>query len=114
MSDIKLDMDLNQEDTDHNLEQMEVEISQARAYVCQEITRYSVEILEYYSNKFGKNQALGLTIESVSESLGNLISLVTEDHQAEVLHTSQQVVAQGIINQQELIAELAYGQVGHA
>jgi hypothetical protein len=90
------------------------ERDQARDYVCGEITRYAVEILEYYSKKLGKNDALGMTIECFSECLGNLVSLVHEDNQSEVLESSQQVIHQGLINQQELIAEMAYGQVGHA
>ena len=90
------------------------EREQARTYVCGEITRYAVEILEFYNTKLGKNESLALTIESVSESLGNLISLVHEDHLEEVLSSSLEVIREGISNQQEVIAELAYGQVGHA
>lgn len=103
-------------DTDElDLDQTENEEREhARQYVCGEITRYAVEILEFYSKKLGKNNALGMTIECFSECLGNLVSLVHEDHQAEVLESSQQVIYQGLINQQETIAELAYGQVGHA
>lgn len=90
------------------------ERDQARQYVCSEITRYAVEILEFYSKSLGKNEALGLTIESLSESLGNLISLVHENNQSEVLEASQCVIHQGMINQAEMIATICYGQVGHA
>lgn len=115
MSDLKPEWDTlpDVEDDDLDLQDQE-ERAQAREYVCGEITRYAVEILDYYSKKLGKNDALGITIESLSESLGNLISLVHEDHQAEVLADSQQVVHQGLLNQQELIAALRYDQVGHA
>jgi hypothetical protein len=114
MTDIKWESDLAQDDTDTSLTSSTEERSQAREYVCGEITRYAVEIFEFYSNKMGKNDALALTIECLSESLGNMISLVSESHQHEVLTASQDVVQQGILNQQELIAELTYGQVGHA
>lgn len=114
MSDTKLDSDLTQEDTDSSLSHSTEMRSQAREYVCGEITRYAVEIFEFYSNKMGKNDSLALTIECLSESLGNMISLVSESNQQEVLTASQDVIRQGILNQQELIAELTYGQVGHA
>lgn len=117
MSDLKLDSDLLSEDddlTDPQHAELAQERSQARTYVCAEITRYAVEILEFYNSKLGKNESLALTIESVSESLGNLISLVHEDHLEEVLSSSLEVIREGISNQQEVIAELAYGQVGHA
>lgn len=85
-----------------------------RQYVTTEITRYAVEIFEYYSEKMGKNEGLAITIESLSESLGNMISLCKEEFQPEVLSTSQAVIYEGLISQQELIAEMAYGHVGHA
>lgn len=114
MSDIKLDSDSITDDVDGEDPHTSEERSQARDYVCGELTRYAVEIIEFYSNKMGKNDALALTIECVSESLGNLISLVHESHQPEVLQASQEVIYQGLINQQELIAQITYGQVGHA
>lgn len=115
MSDLKLDCDLNTDDELAELsEELQAERAQARTYVCAEITRYAVEILEFYNNKLGKNESLALTIESVSESLGNLISLVHEAHQEDVLNSSVAVIRQGISNQQEVIAELTYGQIGHA
>jgi hypothetical protein len=114
MSDIKLDSDSIQDDVDGEDLYKSEERSQARDYVCGEITRYAVDIMEFYSNKMGKNEALALTIECLSESLGNLISLVHESHQPEVLSASQDVIHQGLINQQELIAQITYGQVGHA
>lgn len=86
----------------------------ARQQAAGEITKYAVDFLEYYSPKIGKNLALGIAIESLSESLGNLISLVKEDHQNEVIDNSHQVMLQGIIQQQKMIAEIAYGQVGTA
>lgn len=86
----------------------------ARCYVTAEITRYAVDIFEFYAEKMGKNEALAITIESLSESLGNLISLCKEEYQEEVMQSSQAVIHQGIISQQELIAEMAYGHVGHA
>ena len=117
MSDLKPDVELILDD-DHDLDlidpELQAERAQARTYVCAEITRYAVEILEFYNAKLGKNESLALTIESVSESLGNLISLVHEDHHEEVLASSWEVVREGITHQQEVIAELTYGQVGHA
>lgn len=117
MSDLKLDTDLMMEDefdADATHQEIQEERALARTYVCAEITRYAVEILEFYNNKMGKNESLALTIESVSESLGNLISLVHEDYHEEVLSSSMEVIREGISNQQEMIAELTYGQVGHA
>jgi len=119
MSDLKLDSDLCSDDENDDLADTELaELAQERAnardYVCAEITRYAVEILEFYNNKLGKNESLALTIECLSESLGNLISLVHEDHHEEVLSSSWEVVREGITNQQEVIAKLAYGHVGHA
>lgn len=79
-----------------------------------ELTTYSVEMLDYFTGTMGKNAALGLCIEALSETLGNMISLVKDDNQAEVLHTANQVIQQGLICQQEVIAEMVYGQVGHS
>ena len=115
MSDLKLDTDLMlDDDPDYQEQELHEERMLAKTYVCAEITRYAVEILEFYNNKLGKNESLALTIESVSESLGNLISLVHEECHEEVITSSMEVVRQGISNQQEVIAELTYGQVGHA
>lgn len=86
----------------------------ARQYVTGELTRVSIQILEFYTKNLGRNEALAVTIESVSETLGNLISLVKEEHQQEVVDSASVVIQQGLLSQQELIAELAYGQVGHA
>jgi hypothetical protein len=86
----------------------------ARAYASGEITRYSVAMLEFYSDKMPRNEALGLLIESLSVSLGNLISLVKEDHQEETIESANQVIQIGLLAQSELIATMAYGQVGHA
>jgi flagellar biosynthesis/type III secretory pathway protein FliH len=87
---------------------------QAREYITSELTRYSVEILEFYNDKIGKNESLAITIESLSETLGNLISLVKEEYQQEVMDSANQVIHQGLISQQEIIAQMAYGQLGHA
>jgi hypothetical protein len=87
---------------------------QARDYVVGEITRYSVDILEFYSDKLGKSEALAITIESLSEALGSMISLVKEEYQQEVVSSAGEVIQQGLISQQKLIAEMAYGMVGHA
>jgi hypothetical protein len=86
----------------------------ARQYVTGELTKVSIQILEFYTKNLGRNEALAVTIESVSETLGNLISLVKEEHQQEVVDSASVVIQQGLLSQQELIAELAYGQVGHA
>lgn len=86
----------------------------ARQHAAGEITKYAVDLMEYYSENLGNNIALGLAIESISETLGNLISLVKEDHQNEVIDTARQVMMQGIISQQKMIAEITYGQVGTA
>ena len=84
----------------------------ARQQATGEITKYAVEFLEYHSQTIGKNLALGIAIEAVSESLGNLISLVKDIHQSEVIDSAHQVMLQGILSQQKIIAEIAYGQVG--
>ena len=84
------------------------------SYVAAEVSRYAVEILEFYSTKMDKNQALAITIEGVAETLGNLISLVAENNQPDVITDSHAVINRSLSQQQELIAQLAYGQVGHA
>ena len=118
MSDLKLNSDLLSDDDDDLSDATDSELEQERAYardyVCAEITRYAVDILDFYNSKLGKNESLALTIECLSESLGNLISLVHEDYHTEVLQSSMEVIRQGISNQQEVIATLTYGQVGHA
>lgn len=96
------------DDTD---DQTYLEVRQGATH---ELTTYSVEMLDYYTESMGKNAALGLCIEALSETLGNMISLVKDDNQAEVLETANQVIQQGLLSQQELIAEMVYGQVGHS
>ena len=86
----------------------------AREYATQELTKYSVEMFEYYTQHLSKNEALGVVIEALSESLGNMISLVSDSNQTEVLDTANLVIQQGILNQCKRVAELSYGQVGHA
>lgn len=96
-------------------DQSEVSLADdARTYATSELTRYSVEMLEYYSEAMGKSTALGIVIEALSESLGNMISLVKDQNQPEVLDGVNLVIQQGITNQSKLVAEMAYGQVGHA
>lgn len=87
---------------------------QVRVYATGQLTKFSVEILEFYSTTLGKNEALAVCIESLSETLGNLISLVSQAHQQEVVESASLVIQQGILGQQKLIDELAYGQIGHA
>lgn len=77
-------------------------------------TKQSVELYEKYSAILGKNDALGLVIEALSTSLGNVISLVGEEHQQEVIESVNEVIQQGLVDQMEMIAELAYGSIGHA
>jgi hypothetical protein len=98
-------------DHDDADEQTYLEIRQSATH---EITTYSVEMFEYYTETMGKNAALGLCIEALSETLGNMISLVKDDNQADVLNTANLVIQQGLICQQEIIAEMVYGQVGHS
>jgi translation initiation factor RLI1 len=86
----------------------------AREYATQELTKYSVEMFEYYTRHLSKSEALGVVIEALSESLGNMISLVSDSNQLEVLDTANLVIQQGILNQCKRVAELSYGQVGHA
>lgn len=92
-------------------EQTYLEVRQGATH---ELTTYSVEMFDYYTKTMGKNAALGLCIEALSETLGNMISLVKDDNQAEVLDTANLVIQQGLLSQQEVIAALVYGQVGHA
>jgi len=99
--------------TRDNSDQDEVDGDTARMHVTGELTKYSVEILEFYSESLGKNVALGMIIESLSETLGNVISLVKEEHQQEVIESAGLVIQQGLVAQQKMIDELTYGQVGH-
>lgn len=85
-----------------------------RQRVTGELTKLSVALFEHYSESMGKNEALGMLIESLSETLGNMISLVADDHQQDVIDSSHLVILQGLNSQSEAIALLAYGQVGHA
>lgn len=98
----------------HNSDQEELDGDTARMHVTGELTKYSVEILEFYGEALGKNVALGMIIESLSETLGNVISLVKEEHQQEVIASAGLVIQQGVITQQKMIDELTYGQVGHS
>jgi hypothetical protein len=88
--------------------------NEAREYATHELTKYSVEMFEYYTTHLGKSEALGIVIEALSESLGNMISLVSDHNQSEVLDTANLVIQQGILNQCKMVAEITYGQVGHA
>ena len=99
--------------THTNSDQDELDGDTARMHVTGELTKYSVEILEFYSESLGKNVALGMIIESLSETLGNVISLVKEEHQQEVIVSAGLVIQQGLVAQQKMIDELTYGQVGH-
>lgn len=86
----------------------------AKDYATNELTNYCVDMLEYYSDSLGRSQALGVVIEALSESLGNMISLVKEGHQDQVISDVHAVINQGMINQTKLVAEMQYGAVGHA
>jgi hypothetical protein len=79
-----------------------------------ELTKLSVALFEHYTATMGKNAALGLMIESLSETLGNMISLVADEHQQEVIDSANEVIQQGLTSQQEEISLLMYGVVGHA
>jgi hypothetical protein len=85
-----------------------------RAVATQQLTQFSVELFEEFTQLTDKNNALGFVIEALSETLGNMISLVKEDYQQEVIATANEVIQQGLMAQQELIAAMNYGQVGHA
>jgi len=85
-----------------------------RQRITGELTKLSVALFEHYSDSMGKNTALGLMIESLSETLGNMISLVADEEQQTVIDSANLVIQQGLTSQQENIALLAYGQVGHA
>jgi len=114
MSDTKSDpFDSDVFDTEHDAHESQ-DPTLITSYVAAEVSRYAVEILEFYSAKMDKNQALAITIEGVAEALGNLISLVAENNQSEVITDSHQVINRSLSQQQELIAQLAYGRVGHA
>ena len=79
-----------------------------------EITNNSIETFELLCKTFDRNESLGIIIEALSKSLGNMISLVTEDHQQDVIETANELIQQGLVDQQEVIAEMAYGFIGHA
>ena len=85
-----------------------------RQRVTGELTKLSVALFEHYSETMGKNEALGMLIESLSETLGNMISLVADDYQQEVISSANLVILQGLTSQTECIALLEYGQVGHS
>ena len=85
-----------------------------RQRVTGELTKLSVALFEHYSESMDKNTALGMMIESLSETLGNMISLVADEEQQTVIDSANLVIQQGLTSQQENIALLAYGQVGHA
>ena len=106
-----LDLEFTASESEDNLDKPEY--FEARTYASGEITQYAVDMLEYYSDKMPRNEALGMIIEALSVSLGNLISLVKEDHQSEVIDGANQVIQMVILAQTELIASMAYGQIGH-
>jgi hypothetical protein len=78
------------------------------------ITQQSLDFLESYSHQAGNNLALAIIIESLSEALGNMISLVEESHQSETINCANQVILQGIVSQHKIVAHLVYGYVGNA
>ena len=78
------------------------------------LTKQAIDFFERYSQTIGKNEALGIVIEALSSSLGNMISLVSDTHQQDVIETANQVIRQGLLDQTETIAEMAYGFIGHA
>lgn len=82
--------------------------------ITSQITSSSVETFELLCKTFDRNESLGLIIEALSKSLGNMISLVKEDNQQEVIDSANELIQQGLVDQQEIIAEMAYGYVGHA
>lgn len=79
-----------------------------------EITNNSIETLELLCKTFDRNESLGIIIEALSKSLGNMISLVKDDEQQDVIDTANDIIHQGLVDQQEAIAEMAYGCIGHA
>ena len=79
-----------------------------------EITNNSIETFELLCKTFDRNESLGILIEALSKSLGNVISLVKDDCQQDVIETANELIQQGLVDQQEVIAEMAYGFVGHA
>lgn len=99
--------------SDESDESDEIDDSETRKFIAGELTKYAVDTLEYYSKRMPKNKALGITIEALSETLGNIISLVKEDNQLEVIESANLVIQQGLLTQTELVATLAYGQIGH-
>ncbi len=96
------DLDLDESEVDHRL------------MAASEFTKMAVEFLAAFEPTLDKNQSLGIIIEALSETLGNVISLVKDDHQQEVIDTANLVIQQGLLNQHELIAEISYGHIGHA
>jgi hypothetical protein len=102
---------INPSDDEDNLAQND---EAERQRVTGELTKLSVALFEHYSESMGKNEALGLLIESLSETLGNMISLVSDTHQEEVIESATLVIYRGLCSQQESIALLEYGVIGHA
>ena len=104
-------------DLEHTDDNTDEELPTADDYltlVTGEITTNSIETFELLCKTFDRNESLGIIIEALSKSLGNMISLVKEDHQQDVIETANELIQQGLVDQQEVIAEMAYGFVGHA
>lgn len=101
-------------DIDESMEDSALTRQQLTVYASGLFTKQSVDLYEKYSLIMDKNDALGMVIEALSISLGNVISLVGEEHQQEVIDSANEVIQQGLVDQMELIAEIAYGIVGHA
>ena len=85
-----------------------------RRLIAGEFTASALTSFEVLCKTYDKNESLSAVIEGLSSALGNIISLVKEDNQQEVIDSATVVIKQGLIDQQELIAEMAYGYVGHA
>lgn len=90
------------------------EQTDAQQLAANEITQLSVQLLAQMEAEMPRNQALGAIISAISESLGNMISLVKDDYQQEVVESAHQVIQIGLLSQNEAISELTYGQIGHA
>ena len=97
-----------------NMEDLDLDEASATAYAGDIFTRQALAVFADLCQIMDKNQALGITITTLSETLGGMISLVKETEQEETIVSAGEVVKHGLAVQAEIIAALAYGQIGHA
>lgn len=102
------DLDISgKEITDDEMENIRYQISG-------DFTSTAVQVFESLLKFSDKNKALSVMIEALSETLGNFVALVSDTEQEDVILSAMQVVEQSTVLQQEHVARMIYGQVGHS